>query len=711
MDTNIPLRRKCEDAEDVKLIESLISTTKMAPTSSLNHNKPTVAAKSTLSLSANYEDIDMNEDEEEELKAATLIYDGFSSSVCDMHADREDCCAVAWFGICLRGRNNYLLYKNDMMMMNYAPMPHWYIFVMCVLPFVTYVILFVIVMKGHFIMVDVKSGNEMPYVPNAVSENDNDDDESTIRLSDKGHALLFTITIIYIVILSFTRIFFRNMDRTNRNLLRQRMQRKFNRPVGRPRPRDMTRGHEQCGGCSVYKFEEREYKALLQSRAGREDLCTKLWQLASELCLGALCRYWCIWCGICSLAQENRQLKKLLPASAFDIDFITYQSWEEYVPALVSLRSTSDGSLKSHFSSLSDLSKLLLQYSMSALGLCTLFAISNLSDSFTWPNLIVLVMTLVQAFSLLFVCHWLYNRFDLSLDAVIKFFASGFVYSVFLALIFEMLIGFVLKIFQFSMVFVTVFFTANVLGYSKDDKTGAMSSIEEVVGGLFIILNAFIVTAMTEELCKYFCYWIVRHYDLEQRPFRTSNNINRKYGERTVQTSQSRGCAITVAMVTTALGFACCENLLYIFGYSGGKLENEISTLVVRMLFPLHPIAAAIQSIGVVRKTIERETSLGMGRIVFPAIIFHGSFDFALMLMAYMVHTNEEKNENEDKAKQLALLAITFSFSIFVIISGLVYYFRTAREQRRRLQRMDEGEEEEFFLSEHIASKIGHEKP
>ena len=140
-------------------------------------------------------------------------------------------------------------------------------------------------------------------------------------------------------------------------------------------------------------------------------------------------------------------------------------------------------------------------------------------------------------------------------------------------------------------------------------------------------------------------------------------------------------------------------------------MENEISTLVVRMLFPLHPIAAAIQSIGVVRKTIERETSLGMGRIVFPAIIFHGSFDFTLMLMAYMVHTNEEKNEKEDKAKQLALLAITFGFSIFVMISGLVYYLRTAREQRRRLQRMDEGEEEEFLLTEHIASKIGQEKP
>jgi len=128
---------------------------------------------------------------------------------------------------------------------------------------------------------------------------------------------------------------------------------------------------------------------------------------------------------------------------------------------------------------------------------------------------------------------------------VIKFFASRFVYSVFLALIFEMLIGFVLKIFQVSMIFVAVFLTTNVLGYSKDDKTGVASSIEEVVRGLFIILSAFIVTAMIEELCKYFCYWIVRHYDLEQRPFRTSNNMNRKYGERKVQTFQSRGCAIT----------------------------------------------------------------------------------------------------------------------------------------------------------------------
>ena len=642
-----------------------------------------------------------NDDEEEELKAATLIYDGFSSSVCDMHADREDCCAVAWFGACLRGRNNFLLHKDDM---NYAPMPHWKIFVTYILPFVTYVILIAYFVTSNLVKVD-QYGNETPYDPDAEENDDANegDDGSTIQISEEGNVRILVTTVIYIVYYYFTRRSIRTMDRANRNQLRDRMKRKLGRPLGTRVSTDMARSRFQICGCTAYKFEQEEYQALQQSRADRADFCTKLWHAASELCMGALCRCWCLWCGVCALAQENRQLKKLLPASAFDIDFVTYQSWEDYVPALVSLRNRKDGSLTSHYSSLSDLSKLLLQYSSAIFGLCALFAFSNMFDSFTWPNLIVLFMTLVQAFSILFVCHWLYNRFDLSLDAVIKFFASGFVYSVFLALIFEMLVGFALKICQVLLTFAALF-AAVFFGYNRGNEEAEeaeVTTIEEVIGGFFVFLNAFIVAATTEELCKYFCYSIVRHYDLEQRPYLASNNMNCKYGEHAAQTAQSRGCAITVAMVTTALGFACCENLLYVFGYSGGGLENEISTLVMRMLFPLHPIAAAIQSIGVVRKTIEGEVSLGIGKIILPAIILHGSFDFALMLLAYLAASNNEENQNEnkgsgdeeeDESQQVVMLAMSLGFSVIVMISGLVYYFRTAREQRKRLQRIDEGD-------------------
>ena len=52
------------------------------------------------------------------------------------------------------------------------------------------------------------------------------------------------------------------------------------------------------------------------------------------------------------------------------------------------------------------------------------------------------------------------------------------------------------------------------------------------------------------------------------------------------------GAAITVAMVSVSLGFACCENLIYIFLYNRGPLDSEIAVLISRSLFPVHPLCA-----------------------------------------------------------------------------------------------------------------------
>merc|ERR1712161_130689 len=95
------------------------------------------------------------------------------------------------------------------------------------------------------------------------------------------------------------------------------------------------------------------------------------------------------------------------------------------------------------------------------------------------------------------------------------------------------------------------------------------------------------------------------------------------------------GSAITVAMVSVALGFACCENLMYVFVYSTTSLGVEISTLVARSFFPVHPLCAAIQSIGVCKRDLEVTKKIGIGRIISPAVLLHGSFDFVLMVWEY----------------------------------------------------------------------------
>jgi hypothetical protein len=53
------------------------------------------------------------------------------------------------------------------------------------------------------------------------------------------------------------------------------------------------------------------------------------------------------------------------------------------------------------------------------------------------------------------------------------------------------------------------------------------------------------------------------------------------------RTKESIGAAITVAMVATAVGFACCENLVYIFLYNGSSATNGKRVFLVIYLLSL----------------------------------------------------------------------------------------------------------------------------
>jgi hypothetical protein len=91
------------------------------------------------------------------------------------------------------------------------------------------------------------------------------------------------------------------------------------------------------------------------------------------------------------------------------------------------------------------------------------------------------------------------------------------------------------------------------------------------------------------------------------------------------------------------------------------------------MLFPIHPICAAIQSIGVIRRDLEKDSrcSLGVG-ILLPAILVHGGFDWFLL-------------EGDFLGIEIPALLV----AICVVIAGLVYYYVKSKEQRVRLQGRD----------------------
>ena len=77
----------------------------------------------------------------------------------------------------------------------------------------------------------------------------------------------------------------------------------------------------------------------------------------------------------------------------------------------------------------------------------------------------------------------------------------------------------------------------------------------------------------------------------------------------------STGAAITIAMVSVSLGFACCENLMYIFLYTGGSIYSEVGVLITRSLFPVHPLCAGKFNASIIDSFIKVSSSNQFGCI------------------------------------------------------------------------------------------------
>jgi hypothetical protein len=91
------------------------------------------------------------------------------------------------------------------------------------------------------------------------------------------------------------------------------------------------------------------------------------------------------------------------------------------------------------------------------------------------------------------------------------------------------------------------------------------------------------------------------------------------------------------------------------------------------MIFPLHPICAAIQSIGITRRDVENDSHCKLGKgILLPAILLHGAFDSVLFVGDFL------------DAEVWSVVLATLIF-----VAGVFYYFLEAKKQRQRLQGRD----------------------
>lgn len=472
---------------------------------------------------------------------------------------------------------------------------------------------------------------------------------------------------------------------------------------------------------------------------------------------------------MCAVAQEHRHLVRVLPDSPelWQRDYITMQSWSDYFPRILQLRNTKKRSFLAHLKALSLLSLRLVQ----AIGLFLVFAIviTLLPVNYQKLQLAVMFGILLEPIVLLFFVYWYWNRHDISTDAIIKYFASGFFLCTSSVFIYELLASIGTSIIVILYTFLgLVFLSVNgeaqldeikvdegdVFGMNLEDASGTLSpedtneefyeelnlprSFSITVAVVRSLLHAFLVASLIEELLKYLSFWMVEHPDLENNvslvPIPKSQQVRSEEtedlppnetmellpGPETKQDQdptqkiimdmaksqphpvslESRGAAITVAMVTVAIGFACAENFMYVFIYTEGNIAEEVTTLMIRSLFPIHPLCAAIQSIFVVKRDVEKDNSVGVGRIIFGAWLLHGAFDFLLMsydaIMLILEGDNDtsDGDENmspEEDVRYVGSGWIVLICSLLIPIIGLEYYIYQSRRQTKRLQDLDSG--------------------
>ncbi|KAL7489853.1 hypothetical protein ACHAW6_015569 [Cyclotella cf. meneghiniana] len=632
---------------------------------------------------------------------------GFHSSICSIFSDpgrRTDCCAVACCGVLASDRTRYLLNGT-------RPPPLWRRLGMY------------LVIPALFIAAMNYFAVEVP-APKTQAYDDQQPDQGPTKVAPLPLTLSFYA---YLVILGvYSRYQRRSMrveivkklyeervaargENVDSNQLRLFLERSRY---------DTSTPHRSCWCYAIDDiFFEDEVPAPVVN--GRDDVldidgdfCTRLWSCLANTFWASCCGCWCQCCSICAVAQEEREVNRLTGNEDYTMDYVTFQPYSEYYPAIQNLRDNQITSLWKHMTALSELSVKLLKSLVAVLAVLFIFALSNIDENFSWGNMIVLLLTFGQAFFIEYLVHWRWCKFDLSFDSVVKYFACGFLLTTPMAIVFEAIISTLASLLAIFVLVIVVGEDDSITKEFQVDPKQAMKDFAMKYQGIFVVyvfVNSFIVAAVVEEMVKYFGYWMVVVPDLlpDSRSNSASlatpynSNGNEDENSRPLKSARSTGAGITVAMVSVALGFACCENLIYIFVYSPPSLGVEITTLVARSFFPVHPLCAAIQSIGVCKRDIEGNKNYGIGRVISPAVLLHGSFDFVLLLAAFYnslkkVEEGDNGNESGEESSSVPADEQDFASELPSLISGLVfvilgciYYACASRAQNQRLIAMD----------------------
>jgi len=440
---------------------------------------------------------------------------------------------------------------------------------------------------------------------------------------------------------------------------------------------------------------------MMTTPVSQPDLARCLFRGFSRCCCASCCNAWWQCLGMCAIAQEDRELERFLQRQqqqqsptttnsqlpvlpALQMDFVSFERWDDYYPKIEQLQRTQNRSIIEHGKALSRLSQRILWRYYVLIVALQAFLYGAVSQSLA--HVVILLGVHAQGLLLLYLVYWRWHCLDLSLDAVIKFVASGAVLGFSTGLIIEGIEMVVMGIVFYIALIFQASEEAQDQGTTIDqlfDKQHAAETFQEIVKdhlgfyAAFMFIFAFFTAALTEEICKYFSYWMV------ETPDEQHDKTNHR----------RRAAQITIGMIAASIGFATRENVSYVMGQQ--STSDEIWVLVLRSLLPIHPICAALQSIGIVRRDIEEDSRFQLGRSLLPAILLHGLYDFSIFLDGLVEFTEEDPVDLDSGGADTDENQLTFSnvspqllMGLVFVAAGLGYYFVEARNQRHRLEAM-----------------------
>jgi len=471
---------------------------------------------------------------------------GFTSSICAIFRDpdrRTDCCAVACCGVLSSDRSRYLLTGE-------RPPPLWN----RVLMYLVIPALFIVAM--NYFAVDV-----------TVDDGSGSGEGQTVRTAPREFVWSFIAYIITIFVYGCVK-----NQRTRKEIMMKLYlegSRERGEEVDPQQLESLVSRHNLdtlrahcCCSCDYMRDDVLYDETSMIHRDGLEedeelekDFCTSLWDCLSNTFWGC-CGCWCQCCGFCALAQEEREVNRLTGNEQQKIDYLTFQPYSEYYPSIQNLIEHQDKGTWKHLSSISDLSSKLLKNVAAVLVVLLLFALSDINSNFTLENMIVLLLTLGQAFFIEYLVHWRWNLFDLSFDSVVKYFACGFFLTTPSAVVFELVISTLATIIAFILAVLAVSSDSELANEFTSDLKQAMKEFTVNYPAIFIFyefVNAFVVAALIEEMVKYFGYRMVVTPDLlPGRIAPLSRNGNEgevePADESPPKSAKSIGAGITVAV-------------------------------------------------------------------------------------------------------------------------------------------------------------------